>query len=97
LRHPIVRYGLALVAIVVAGLLRGLLGSYFTGVVPFATFFPAVLIAALLGGLGPGLLAAFLSALVGWFFWLGPPASLAAPTADVPINAPCSSLPACSW
>ena len=86
LRHPIVRYALALAIIVVAGLLRGALGSQFPGVVPFATFFPAVLIATLLGGLGPGLLATLLSALVSWFFWLQPGAPLASPEAAVPVN-----------
>jgi PAS domain S-box-containing protein len=86
LRHPIVRYGLALAAVCGAGLLRGLLGVHFPGVVPFATFFPAVLIATLLGGLGPGLLATALSALWAWFFWLQPPAALAPPTAALSVN-----------
>jgi len=63
LRHPIVRYALALAAVCGAGLLRELLGSQFSELVPFATLFPAVLIATLLGGLGPGLLATALSAL----------------------------------
>ena len=79
LRHPIVRYALALAAVGVAGLLRALLGAQFPGLVPFATFFPAVLIATLLGGLGPGLLATALSASGPGCFWLQPPAALAPP------------------
>jgi PAS domain S-box-containing protein len=86
LRHPIVRYGLALTAVGVAVLLRGLLGSQFPGVVPFPTFFPAVLIATLLGGVGPGLLATLLSALWAWFSWLQPTAALAPPSAAMSVN-----------
>ncbi len=86
MRHPVVRYGLAAAVVVVAGLLRGALGAQFLGLVPFPTFFPAVLIATLLGGLGPGLLATFLSGLLCWFFWLHPTAALVSPAAAVPIN-----------
>ena len=86
MRHPIVRYGLAAAVVGVAGLLRGALGAQFLGLVPFPTFFPAVLIATLLGGLGPGLLAASLSALLCWFFWLHPSVPLVSPAAAVPIN-----------
>ncbi len=86
MRHPIVRYALALAITAVAGLLRGALGSHFPGVVPFATFFPAVLIATVLGGPGPGLLATVLGALLSWFFWLHPGAALASPEVAVPVN-----------
>jgi PAS domain S-box-containing protein len=86
LRHPIVRYGLALAAVGVAGLLRGLLGAQFPGLVPFPTFFPAVLIATLLGGLGPGLLATGLSALWAWLLWLQPPVAAAPPSGAVVVN-----------
>jgi PAS domain S-box-containing protein len=86
LRHPIVRYSLAFAAVGVAGLLRALLGAQFPGLVPFATFFPAVLIATLLGGLGPGLLATVLSALWAWLFWLHPAAALAPPAAAISVN-----------
>ena len=40
---------------------------------PFLSFFPAVLLAAYLAGLGPGLLAAALSAFAAWAFFMGPP------------------------
>jgi signal transduction histidine kinase/ActR/RegA family two-component response regulator len=39
---------------------------------PFLTFFPAVLLAAFLTGLGPGLFASGLSVLAAWFFFLQP-------------------------
>jgi len=86
LRHPIVRYGLALAAVGVAGLLRALLGTQFPGLVPFAAFFPAVLVATLLGGLGPGLLATGLSAAWAWLLWLQPPAALTPPGATAAVN-----------
>ena len=86
MRHPIVRYGLALAAVGVAGFLRGLLGAQFPGLVPFAPFFPAVLIATLLGGLGPGLLATALSAVWAWLLWLQPPAALAPPGVAAVVN-----------
>lgn len=38
----------------------------------FATFYPAVLLAALWGGIGPGILAAFLSAIIGWYAFMAP-------------------------
>ncbi len=43
----------------------------------FMAFFPAVLVAAYLGGFGPGLLATFLSALAGTYLLVEPPYSLA--------------------
>ena len=39
--------------------------------VPYATFFPAVILAASFGGIGPGLLALALSAITA-LFWVGP-------------------------
>ncbi|MGC8492538.1 MAG: PAS domain S-box protein [Syntrophobacteraceae bacterium] len=39
---------------------------------PFITFYPAVLVAALLGGLIPGLTATALSAVLADFFWMKP-------------------------
>ena len=43
---------------------------------PFLTFFPAVLLAAYLAGLGPGLLTSALSVLAAWFFFVQPERSL---------------------
>jgi PAS domain-containing protein len=41
-------------------------------VIPFATYFPAVLFAALVGGTGAGIVALVLSALAGWYFFVTP-------------------------
>jgi two-component sensor histidine kinase len=65
-------YAFAIFCIVVAAILRWAMGEWFEGVVPFVTFFPAVLLAALVGGIGPGLLAALLGGLIGWWAFLNP-------------------------
>jgi len=39
---------------------------------PFVTFFPAVIIASFLFGVGPGIFAAVLCGLFSWFFYIGP-------------------------
>ncbi|MEW7847438.1 hybrid sensor histidine kinase/response regulator [Massilia aurea] len=39
---------------------------------PFLSFFPAVLLAAYVAGLGPGLFVAFLSTWAAWAFFMGP-------------------------
>jgi PAS domain S-box-containing protein len=67
-------YGIAIAAVVVAGLIRYLLEGLLIGV-PFITFFLAVIIAAFFGGLGPGLLAILLSALTSVYFFMQPPFS----------------------
>ncbi len=68
-----VGYPAAALVVAVAFGIRAALGSSLLGV-PFITFFPAVIIAAVLGGLGAGILATALSALVvasGWLPTLG--------------------------
>jgi signal transduction histidine kinase len=55
---------------------RWLIGPILTGF-PFLTFFPAVLVAALIGGRGPGALCALLSLALAWYFLLPPTHSFA--------------------
>jgi signal transduction histidine kinase len=67
------------VAIALAGAalgIRWLIGPILAGF-PFLTFFPAVLIAALVGGRGPGALCAALSLAIAWYFFLLPTRSFA--------------------
>jgi two-component sensor histidine kinase len=45
---------------------RGLVG-HFAGVQVFTTFYPAIIIAALIGGLWPGILATVLSVVAAWY------------------------------
>jgi hypothetical protein len=86
LRDPILRYGVALGITALAAILRGVLGAHFPGLVPFVTFFPAVLAVTLLAGVGPGLLATGFSAYLAWFFWLQPAAELPPPSIVVTLN-----------
>jgi K+-sensing histidine kinase KdpD len=66
-------YAFAIVCVAVAAVVRWVVGFWFEGIVPFATFFPAVLLAALVGGIGPGILAAIAGGLIGWWAFLPPP------------------------
>ena len=64
------RYGFAVLAVLVA--LAARTAAVLLTDVPsnFPTFFVAVLIAAMVGGLGPGFLALGLSATIAWRFWM---------------------------
>ena len=78
------RYGLAFLAIALALLLRFILWPLLSSDVPFLLLWPAVMVCAWYGGVGPGLLATLLSALAGWYFLLEPQYSFAvANPADV--------------
>src|SRR5450631_3677489 len=67
-----VRYVVAVLAVALAAVVRvGLLGGLGTRS-PFITFYPAVILAALFGGLPGGLLATALSVLTATFFWVEP-------------------------
>jgi PAS domain S-box-containing protein len=77
------QYGVAVVAAGLALLLQMLLVPWFGGAPnqsPFMIFFIAVMVASWFGGLGPGLLATTLSALLSWYFLLSPQYSFAIDT-----------------
>ena len=76
-RSPATAYGSAIGAVVLAGLARWAMGGLVITGLPFVTFYLAVGVAALLGGLWPGLLSVALSALAAWFFFLPPAGSFA--------------------
>jgi two-component sensor histidine kinase len=62
-------YGVALAVVAIAACVRWIIAPGSNAIAPFITFFPAVLAAALYGGMRPGILAAVLSVLVaGWWF-----------------------------
>ena len=65
-------YALAIFFVAVAAVVRLAIGTLVEDVVPFATFFPAVLFAALIGGLGPGILAALCGGIIGWGAFIDP-------------------------
>jgi two-component sensor histidine kinase len=66
-------YAFATLCVAVAAVVRWVAGFWFEGIVPFATFFPAVLLSALIGGIGPGILAAIAGGTIGWWTFMTPP------------------------
>jgi len=62
-QNPFAAYGIALAAVGVATIIRWAIGDYVPGRVPFTLYFPAIVIATLLGGFWPGVLATILSGL----------------------------------
>jgi PAS domain S-box-containing protein len=66
-----VAYLIATGLVVTAALPRLVLEEYLVGA-PFLTFFPAIILAAYIGGLGPGLLAVALSAIAAWIVLIPP-------------------------
>ena len=65
-QYPLAAYGLALLMVALAVLVRGIVGSY-AGVQVFTTFYPAIIVAALVGGLWPGIFATLLSTIAAWY------------------------------
>src|SRR5712664_3308001 len=70
-RARLVAYSVAVLATAVSLLVRWPLEPVLGDAVPHMTFFPAVMIAAYLGGFGPGLLATLLSAAAANYFITG--------------------------
>lgn len=71
-RSSLLRYGAAIVLVGIASALK-LLGHRVIGTdAPFVLYLGAITLAAFYGGLGPGLLATVLSALLAAFFFLKP-------------------------
>src|ERR1700726_87400 len=68
----LVAYGVAVLASGVSILLRWPLWPVIGDHTPFMTFFPAVILSAYFGGLGPGLVATFVSGAGAAFFLLKP-------------------------
>ena len=66
------RYGVAIACALLAIVARMSLASVWGLELPYLTFYPAVLLAAWVGGLGPGLLTTGLCALAAVYFWIPP-------------------------
>ncbi|WP_181257117.1 sensor histidine kinase [Pseudaminobacter soli (ex Li et al. 2025)] len=84
--NPMYAYAFAIGCVVIATLLRLAAGVITTDVAPFVTLFPAVLLAAVLGGTGPGTLALVLSGASAWYFFLEPLRSLEINTTATAID-----------
>jgi K+-sensing histidine kinase KdpD len=67
-----VRYAFAVLAVLLAVLLRLPFSTVLGLTVPFLTFFPAVIASAWVGGVGPGLLTTVLSALTAELLYVDP-------------------------
>lgn len=74
--HLSARYGVAVLASLLALLLRFLLNPILQEDAPLLVFVIPVMLAAWYGGLGPGLLATALSAAIGTYFFIAPTLSL---------------------
>jgi PAS domain S-box-containing protein len=72
LRARLFGYGVAVLASGVSILLRWPLWPVIGDHTPFMTFFPAVILSAYFGGLGPGLVATFVSGAAAAFFLIKP-------------------------
>ncbi len=75
---PAAAIALCVVCVALAALARWLLGLL-GPTLPFATFFPAVLICSLFGGLSAGLLSIALSIVTVWWAFTDPPFTFAVP------------------
>ena len=69
-QYPLAAYGLALAMVALAVFMRWLVGEYTGAQIPFITFYPAIIIVALIGGLWPGILATVLSSVAAWYFFI---------------------------
>ena len=70
-------YGVALLVVALATLVRMLLWGVVSEAGPFTTYSLAIIIAALICGFWPGMMATVLSVLIGWYLFLPPTFSFA--------------------
>ncbi len=75
--NPFAAYGIAVGAIGVATLARWAVQGHAMEGTPFITFYPAIVIAALVGGFWPGVVATIASAVVAWILFIPPTFSFA--------------------
>jgi PAS domain S-box-containing protein len=78
-RPALLRYGGAILALVLAVLVRLPFQPLLGDTTPFLFFFPAIIAAAWYGGLGPGLLVTGLSAVAANYFFMAPRFSFGVP------------------
>ena len=74
-RHPVVAYSLTVGLVALATLVRWAIGGYAMEGLPFITYYAAIIVATLIGGFWPGILATALSAVVAWYLFIPPPGS----------------------
>jgi PAS domain S-box-containing protein len=69
-QYPLAAYGLALAMVAFAVLGRWLVAGYTGTQTPFITFYPAIIVAALVGGLWPGIFATVLASVAAWYLFI---------------------------
>ena len=71
-QNPLIVFGAAVGAILLASLIRWALGGLVHDRIPFTTYYPAIVVATVLGGFWLGLLASMLSAVLAWGLFMHP-------------------------
>jgi two-component sensor histidine kinase len=71
-KDPYLAYGIGIIAVVIATLIRLALKGHILSGTPFITFFPTVVITTFFCGLWPGVVALAFSAAAAWYFFLPP-------------------------
>src|SRR5215471_10951361 len=71
-KNPFAAFGIAIAAVALATIIRWSIGEYVLGRTPFTVYFLAIVLATLLGGFWPGMLATILSVVVAWFIFVPP-------------------------
>ena len=84
--HPLAGYLGALLCVGLASLIRASFAWFGGEMLPLVSYYPAVLLAALMGGTGAGLLAISLSLCVVWSDFPGPLLSFERPTRDASVS-----------
>src|SRR4029078_13208071 len=82
-RNPWIVYGADFGAILIATCIRWAMGGLVHDRIPFTTYYPAIIVATLLGGFWLGVLASILSAIVAWWMFMSPTLGLALDTAQL--------------
>ncbi len=79
-------YGFAAICVVIAAAVRLGLGRLDANLIPFATFYPAILLATLHGGAAAGVFSVVLSTVLGWWLFVPPAFQFVPITARDVIN-----------
>ena len=66
-RNPYVAYTIAISAVVLATLIRFGIDAHIVPPAPFITYYPAIILVAFFCGLGPAVLAGWLSGVIAWY------------------------------
>ena len=65
-------FGITIAGVALATLTRWAIGAYVLDRIPFTTYYPAIVVATLIGGFWAGVLSVLLSGLAAWFFFMPP-------------------------